>query len=199
MAGYDEKSTATASNKWDARYQAKTDPGEACWVLRNNLHLLPTVGRSLDLACGLGANSLCLAEHKLDSHAWDASSVALEKLTTFAAQRALTVTTLQRDIEQQPPEHNSFDVIVVSQFLYRPMMKDLISALKPDGLLFYQTFTQQKLSSSGPNNEAFLLAPNELLTLLQPLQLVFYREDSHNGDPTLGLRDCSYYIGKKPR
>ena len=184
----------TVQDKWDKRYQNSADAGSPCWVLDNNLHLLPERGRSLDLACGLGANALRLAERGLDSHGWDISSIALEKLSNFARQRGLCVTTLQQDIEKTPLPENRFDIIVVSQFLYRPLFPALINALTPNGLLFYQTFN---LTNHGPDNANFLLAPNELLHLLSPLELVFYREDSRNGDLDQGLRNCSYFIGKR--
>ncbi|MEE8059535.1 MAG: class I SAM-dependent methyltransferase [Pseudomonadales bacterium] len=184
-------------SKWNNRYQNSTDPGNACWVLENNLHLLPATGHSLDLACGLGANALRLAEQGLNSHGWDSSTIALEKLSSFATQRNVSVTTLLRDVEKSPPDNNSFDVIVVSQFLYRPILPELINALKPGGLLFYQTFNQQKLTSDGPSHADFLLAPNELLHVLSPLELIFYREDGHTGKLEQGLRNCSYFIGKR--
>lgn len=185
-------------NKWDQRYQSRTEPGEPCWVLQHNQHLLPASGRALDLACGLGANALLLAENNLQTHAWDNSVVALQKLSECAAQQQFTIQTLQRDVEQNPPEPESFDVIVVSQFLYRPIFSALVKALKPGGLLFYQTFHRLKQSPSGPSNPDFLLAPGELLRVFADLQLLFYREDADVGDLTKGLRDCSYFVGSKP-
>lgn len=189
--------TTTVQNKWDQRYKHSTSPGKPCWVLEQHNHLLPQHGCSLDLACGLGGNALLLASRGLNSHAWDISAQALEKLSLFAKQRQLTVNTQQRDIEKSPPAANSFDVIVVSHFLFRPMFPALIAALKPQGLLFYQTFHQHKLSENGPSDPNFLLAPNELLSLLSPLKLVFYREDASIGNPQFGLRDCCYYIGQR--
>lgn len=165
--------------------------------MQHNQHLLPTEGDALDLACGLGANALLLAARQLDTYAWDNSAVGLQKLAQFAAERSLSVTTLQRDVEQSPPPAHSFDVIVVSQFLYRPIFPALVAALKPGGVLFYQTFHQQKLSSSGPGNPDFLLAPGELLTAFADLQVLFYREDAQVGDLQQGLRDCSYFVGRK--
>lgn len=188
--------TSTIS-KWDRRYHDSQSPGQCCWVLQNNLHLLPESGVGLDLACGLGANALTLAQNGLESHGWDSSAVALAKLQDFAKSDSLPVNTLLRDVEQAPPQANSFDVIVVSQFLYRPIFPALLDALKPGGLLFYQTFHQHKLSTEGPSSPDYLLAANELLTLLAPLQLLFYREDAGVGNQTQGLRDCSYYVGRR--
>lgn len=189
--------TGAIESKWNRRYQEKLSAGKPCWVLENNQHLLPASGKCLDFACGLGANALLLASLKLDVHAWDISATALYKLNQFANEKNTSVQTLKRDIENAPPDASSFDVIVVSQFLYRPVFPQLIAALKPDGLLFYQTFNSQKISDRGPSSSDFLLAPGELLSLCSTLDVVFYREDGRIGDLQKGLRDCSYIIGKK--
>ena len=183
---------------WDERYQ-KQKPTTACWVLTANLHLLPRNNnvRSLDLACGLGANALLLAEHGFESHGWDNSAVALEQCQHAASRQGLTVKTLLRDVEAKPPPPNSFDIIVVSQFLHRPSCGALVNALRPHGILFYQTFHQNKFSNNGPTREAFLLEPNELLQLFGQLHILFYREDSQVGDPSAGLRDLSYLVAQK--
>lgn len=201
--GNDNKDPQTTLSKWDQRYQQSTSPGTPCRVLAENLHLLPQRGKALDLACGLGANALCLATQgrdvqDLEVHAWDSSAVALEKLAGFAATQNLTVHTLQRDVETSPPEAGSFDIIVVSQFLYRPIMPTLTAALRPGGLLFYQTFHQNKLATKGPSSPDYLLTRNELLCSFRDLLTVYYREDHQAGDLQQGLRDCSYYIGQQP-
>lgn len=185
---------------WDKRYQKPLKPAKPCRVLTDNQYLLPPAQglKSLDLACGLGANALLLAKHGFESHAWDSSAVALEKCQMAASQQSLTVTTLQRDVEAQPPSPSSFDVIVVSHFLHRPSCGALVDALRPNGLLFYQTFHQQKLSTAGPNREEFLLKRNELLDLFSALNVLFYREDAQTGDLSTGLRDLSYFVGQKP-
>lgn len=191
----------TTLSSWDQRYLNKTTPGACCWLLQEFNHLLPVVGgnafSSLDVACGLGANALKLAQLGFTSHAWDNSQIALDKVSRFADQQQLSITCQLIDIERNPPTPNCFDVIVVSQFLHRPLCQHLIAALKPGGVLFYQTYHGHKQSSSGPSSEQFLLAPNELLSLFADLQLVFYREDAEQGDRSTGLRDMAYLVAKK--
>src|SRR3569832_2422999 len=63
----------TTQDRWDARYREAGLPGAPATVLLENAHLLPREGTALDLACGLGANALLLAERGLTSHAWDIS------------------------------------------------------------------------------------------------------------------------------
>lgn len=184
--------------KWDKRYRDSQEPGHCCRILRDYSHLLPKQGCSLDLACGLGANALFLAEQGLESHGWDISAVALRHLQGFAERRSLTVTTEQRDIEKQPPPSRSFDVIVVSQFLHRPLCAQLTQALKPNGLLFYQTFNRHRQHGRGPGNPAYLLDTNELLSLFPGLTIRAYLEEGPAGDKHHGSADMSYLVGQKP-
>ncbi len=47
--------------KWNRIYSQNRSPGSPSTVLTDNLHLWPSRGTALDLACGLGADSLFLA------------------------------------------------------------------------------------------------------------------------------------------
>jgi SAM-dependent methyltransferase len=160
---------------------------------------LPQRGAALDLACGLGANALLLAEHGLEVSAWDSSSVAIARLTQAARERDLKLAASVRDVVQQPPVPNSFDVIVVSHFLERDLFPALLAALCPGGLLLYQTFTCERLEGgSTPSNPDFVLQPNELLELCCSLRLMAYREDGLVGDLKQGMRTTAALVGMKP-
>ena len=91
----------------------------------------------------------------------------------------------------------TFDVIVVSRFLDRRLSNAIIDALKPNGLLFYQTFTKEKTIPTSPNNPDYLLNRNELLTLFSPLQVILYRENGLVGSHLKGLRNQAQFIGQK--
>lgn len=164
-------------NKWDVRYR---DPqatlGRPSTVLTQYQHLLPHSGKALDLACGLGSNALFLAGKGLESYAWDISAVAIEKLHSAAKRQALTLKVQTRDVIAQPPQAGEFDLIVVSRFLERKLCPAISAALKSGGLLFYQTYTRNKLSSAGPSNPSFLLAKDELLELFSGLEVIAYDE-----------------------
>jgi SAM-dependent methyltransferase len=163
--------------------------------LTENIFLLPKNGTVLDLACGLGANALLLAKKGLKTHAWDNSAVALKKLNENAVKRNLSVITKKVFIEPISLPKNTFDVIVVSRFLDRFLCDAIIDSLKQGGLLYYQTYTKEKLNEKGPNNPAFLLDKNELLKLFNSLQLVVYRDNSVIGDVQFGERNEAFYIG----
>ncbi|QSA96826.1 bifunctional 2-polyprenyl-6-hydroxyphenol methylase/3-demethylubiquinol 3-O-methyltransferase UbiG [Methylococcus sp. EFPC2] len=184
--------------KWDRIWrEAKIAEPEAARVLVENRHLLPSSGDALDLACGLGGNALLLARQGLRTRAWDISPVAVENVNRRAERLRLDILAEPRDVEVEPPAGGTFDVIVVSRFLYRPLGRALTDALRPGGLLFYQTYIRDKLSAAGPSSLDYLLAPNELLALFQPLQLLFYREEGRVGDITEGFRDEAMLVARK--
>ncbi|MCP3662540.1 MAG: methyltransferase domain-containing protein [Gammaproteobacteria bacterium] len=183
--------------KWDQRHQNTEDLGQVARVLEENLHLLPARGKALDLACGRGANALMLATAGLDVHAWDLSPVGIARLDVAALEQDLIVHSVVRDVIKNPPEPNTFDVILISYFLDRNLISAIVSALKPGGLLFYQTFSQLAVSDCGPASADFRLAENELLHLFRELKVRVYREESTLGDTCNGWRDLAMLIAEK--
>ena len=184
---------------WDQRYTgAPVTAPMAAQVLRDYQHLLPTTGQALDLACGLGGNARLLAAAGLRVQAWDISAVAIEALNAAAVAGGLALSAKVRDIDAEPPEPRSFDVIVVSHYLQRDLAAPLMAALRPGGLLFYQTFTRERVDDSGPRNPDFRLALNELLQLFDGLLLRAYREEGQLGDPTKGFRNEAMLVAQRP-
>jgi 2-polyprenyl-3-methyl-5-hydroxy-6-metoxy-1,4-benzoquinol methylase len=189
--------------KWNARYASigsdmLPQPSE---VLRENQHLLPNIlskrGVALDLACGLGGNALWLAQKGFETHAWDVSCVAINKLNGLATTLGVSMHASVRDVVSQPPAPQSYDVIVVSRFLHRPLIPKIIAALKPAGLVFYQTFIQEKPADVGPTNPDYLLAQNELLSLFSGLRILVYREEGQVGNVVHGFRHEAMLVGQK--
>ena len=183
--------------KWNERYRDATGALQPARVLRENLHLLPASGHALDLACGLGGNAILLAQQGLDVTAWDSSDVAITALQETAQEQQLAIQAVVRDVETHPPGPEAFDVIVVSYFLERAIIPALIQALKPGGLIYYQTFTRQRVSERGPQRAAYRLADQELLQLFSGLQILFYREEGRVGDMQQGFRDEAMLVGRK--
>lgn len=183
-------------DKWNRRYdQAQQVPG-ALEVLVENAHLLPSRGTALDLACGLGGSGLFLAERGLQTWAWDLSAVAIESLERRAG--TLPLHAEVRDVVKDPPEAGRFDVICVGHFLERELCTDIAAALKPGGLLFYQTFALERVDDSGPSNVRYRLAPNELLELFPQLLVRFYRDEGRAGEHARGFRNRAQLVAARP-
>ena len=183
--------------RWDARYREGGADGAAARVLAENVHLLPASGVALDLACGTGGNAMLLAARGLEAHAWDISPVAIERVRARAEREGLAVDAVVRDVEEAPPEAGSFDVIVVSRVLERGVAPRLVAALRPGGLLFYQTFVRDKVADVGPSNPVYLLEDNELLRLFFGLRVRVYRDEGRVGGSTHGFRNEAMLVGEK--
>jgi tellurite methyltransferase len=183
--------------KWDSRYRESDRIPLPAQVLTDNCHLLPPQGRALDLACGLGANAIFLAERGLEVSAWDLSSVAVERLQRESERLGLRIDARARDWQAETPEPASFDVVVVAHFLDRNLADAITEALRPGGLLFYQTFTRESVTDCGPSNPQYRLAVNELLRLFPSLIVRFYREEGRVGDLTRGSRDIAMLVAQR--
>jgi hypothetical protein len=75
----------------------------------------------------------------------------------------------------------------------------LIAALRPHGLLFYQTFTRTRIGDSGPHNPAYLLEDGELLAMFVALEPLVYREEGRVGDTRRGFRGQAMLVARKPK
>jgi len=167
----------TRQLRWDQRYRAKLFVApEPAFVLSGNQHLL-TSGNALEIASGFGGNALFLAENNYRVDAFDYSEVAMQKLSDYASSHSLALSTATVDLEKisLPSEH--YDLIIGSYYLQRELFSQLLSALKPGGLFFYQTFSGHCVDGAGPENPDFRLKPGELLTICSGHSILYYRED----------------------
>ncbi len=88
-----------------------------------------------------------------------------------------SVTVIEADIEDGPwpLSGQTFSGIVVTNYLYRPLMPRLIAALAPGGVLIYETFAKGNEAFGKPRNPDHLLAPGELLDVFgERLSVVAY-------------------------
>ncbi len=170
LHGYIDQSPAMKDiqAKWDKIHsrQGTEKIIEPAFVLTEYAHLLPEQGDALDIACGRGGNALFLAGLGFKTYAWDLSPIAIDKLTTVARDLGLDLTAEAKDVQMVDFPRQRFDIIAVSRFLDRTLNDSIVAALKPGGLLFYQTFLMAKDPNIGPSNPDFLLAENELLSIL---------------------------------
>ena len=143
------------------------------WVLRF-AHLIPAGGRVLDLACGTGRHAchLCGLGHVVV--AVDRDPAALRSLAETAG-----IEPLVADLESGPwpLPGQSFDAVVVTNYLHRPLFPHIFAALRSGGVLIYETFAMGNEQFGKPSNPEFLLRRGELLDLIAPnLQVVAFEQ-----------------------
>lgn len=133
----------------------------SAWVARWAVLIRPD-SRVLDLACGYGRHARMLAARGARVTALDRDDAALATLCNVPG-----VTTLAADVESGPWPFaaGSFDAVVVSHYLHRPLFPHIIAALRHGGVLIYQTFMLGNERYGKPSNPEFLLRPGELLEL----------------------------------
>lgn len=142
---------------------------------------LNTGAQVLDLACGRGRNGLYIADKVPGSLVTlaDKSVNALETVEQSASAKGLVVETWQADFEQpniSPLAGKSFDVIVIFRYLHRALMPAIREALKPGGILIYETYTLDQVKYGKPSNPDFLLKPGELKEWFKNWQIIEYNE-----------------------
>jgi dihydroneopterin aldolase len=142
-------------------------------------------GRALDLAAGRGRNALWLAARGWAVEAFDRDEDALTALADAAKARHLTDLTVRRvDLEADPVLPAArYDVIVVCFYLQRTLFPAIIKALKPGGMLLYETFLiDNHVRYQHPRRKEFCLGHNELLLLVSPLRVLHYDEGERHTD-----------------
>jgi len=187
-----------------AAHQAlAVDPVPSRFVAQQ-LHRLPK-GRALDVACGSGRHALLLGANGYEVDAIDRDYENLARLSAAAAQRHLAhLTVTQVDLERTTDERpefpaNTYDVILVSFYLHRPLFPWLIDALKPHGVLLYETFTiENYVRRRHPRRWEFCLAQNELLRLTSSLRVLSYDEEEHEGGHGMGSAFTAQLVAQKP-
>lgn len=186
-----------------AHHAQQADSAPSRFVTQQ-LHRLPK-GRALDVACGSGRHTLYLASHGFEVEAIDRDAENLAKLAATVKQRHLTqVTVKQIDLERTTEERpefppNTYDAIVVCFYLHRPLFPWLIEALKPNGVLLYETFTiDNYVRHRHPRRWEFCLAQNELLRLTSSLRVLSYDEGEHEGGPGMGSVFTVQLVAQKP-
>jgi SAM-dependent methyltransferase len=144
-----------------SRHSPPDEPSH--WITRF-AYLVPIGARVLDVAAGGGRHARFFAARGNRVVAVDRDREALD------AYRCLPqIETRALDLESAtwPLAGETFDAIVVVNYLHRPGLCHLLDALAPDGTLLYQTFAVGNEAYGRPKNPDFLLREGELLDIVE--------------------------------
>lgn len=150
------------------------DPSAAApspWIVRWS-HLVPSAGHVLDVACGSGRHVRWFVERHHPVTGVDRSPAAIDAIAALGP----AVRPVHADIEggPWPLAGETFDAVIVTNYLWRPRLADIVGAVAPDGVLLYETFAAGNETVGKPSRPDFLLQPGELLAACAGLQVVAY-------------------------
>tara|TARA_R110001592_G_C13192743_1_gene753274 strand:- start:23106 stop:23711 length:606 start_codon:yes stop_codon:yes gene_type:complete len=147
-----------------------TDPSPLLPGYLSQFKAADAQGTVLDLACGSGRNGLYLLENGIRVVFADNDAAALAQVqSTLRTQRYRDrehlATSWTVDFEQcqaNPFDNRRFAAIIVYRYLHRPLFEHIRQAVKPGGLVIYETFTVDQPKFGRPRNPDFLLEHGEL-------------------------------------
>lgn len=134
---------------WIARFLRPAKPGQTA------LDLATGAGRHARLAQALG-------------YAVTALDRDLSRVSDLSSTPNLCL--IQSDLEDGSPwplAGQTFDVVITTNYLHRPILPAIVSAVAHSGLLLYETFALGNDRYGRPSNPDFLLRPGELLDAVQ--------------------------------
>ena len=167
----------TDQDKWNQKYQAGSHASrDVSPALLDLEEMIPRKGKALDVAGGAGRNSLWMAQRGLAVTLIDVSNVALKIAENRAAELQLALTVEQSDLEVDGLPKGPWDVILIHDFLHRPLFEKVSQQLSPDGVLLVVHPTVENLERHTTPSSRFLLKSDELRSLLGGLEIVKIEE-----------------------
>jgi rhodanese-related sulfurtransferase len=156
--------------------------GPSSWLVQN-ADLLPRRGKALDVASGSGRHALLLSAAGLSVKAVDKDADAIAELKAAARRLGFRVDSEIKDLETGSADlgEELYEIVLVVNYLHRPLFPVLARALRKGGWLLYETYTTAQAARGKPTNAAYLLEPGELAGLVSPLEVVRQREGEFEG------------------
>jgi SAM-dependent methyltransferase len=147
------------------------------WIMRW-AHLIPPGGSVLDLACGSGRHLRWLAARGLRVTGVDRDRDAL-------ARSAGVAELIEADLESGPwpLAGRRFDAVVVTNYLWRPLLPAIVGSVADAGVLLYETFAAGQQVIGRPTNPEFLLRRGELLAAAATLRVVAFEDGFVDAPP----------------
>lgn len=174
----------SSCRRWNERYanlspQRQLKPSQ---FVATCLSRLPDRGQALDVAAGAGRHTLALVRRGLSVDAVDISTqglrLAQQRVRTLPLAAGQHVHFIVADLERPWLPRRTYDVILITRFLHRPLFPLLKACLAPGGWLIYETFLFKPNAKSNHRSmrREFLLKPEELKEAFSDFEILFYDE-----------------------
>lgn len=140
------------------------------WVRRWS-PLAPPGSTALDVACGAGRHLRWMHERGHPTVGVDRSADAVAASAPWGEIHCA-------DIEEGPWPFagRQFGAVIVTNYLWRPLLGTLVQSVAPGGVLIYETFARGNETVGRPARPEFLLQPGELLAACAAMRVVAYED-----------------------
>ncbi|MEZ5843614.1 MAG: class I SAM-dependent methyltransferase [Hyphomicrobiaceae bacterium] len=164
------------------------------WVCQH-LPLVPPGGRVLDVACGGGRHlrAALAAGHPV-------TGVDRDLAGTHDLESRTGVRLVAADLENgdAPPfAGDRFAGVIVSNYLWRPLLAAIVAAVADDGVLIYETFAVGNARFGRPSRDEFLLRPGELIDAVAGRLVVLAYRHGEVAAPRRAVRQSIAAVGPR--
>ena len=153
--------------------------------LERHIGLVPAGGAILDLACGGGRHSgLCLDR----GHAVVGVDIDLSGSAHLFERSGFEALAADLETAAWPLGDRQFDGVIVTNYLWRPILGRIVDAVAPNGVLIYETFAVGNAAYGRPGNPDFLLNPGELIDAVRDRLEIRAYEHGYEDQPRPAMR-----------
>lgn len=194
IAGWTGPVTAHATRSEAHRHPVEPEP-----FLVESVPLLPR-GLALDVAMGSGRHSVYLAARGFDVDGVDADPEAVRAARAAARRLAVPFRAVVGNVEDGtyiiPLE--TYDVILVFDFLHRPLFTDIREGVRAGGVVVYQSATLEQRRFDPACDPARLLRPGELAEVFRDWEILRSHERIEPGGGSRPPRALAGIVARKP-
>ena len=180
--------------KWNDRYSNNPIPDTPVDIVTKYAPLAAG-SNALDVACGMGRHSKYLAKLGFTVDALDISSLAIDTLKSLNQEK---INAQEVDFDSYRLPEEAYDLLLCTFFLQRELFPQMIRALKPGGMLIYETFVYHPDNEQTPTVRNFLLEEGELdKAFKEDFEVIESYEYWHETVKGLKMKKA-VFVGRKP-